>query len=330
MTGPTPRHRKPRRWLRRIGWAALALFVLGNAFAFRHAWAMTHFAADGIRTPAPEDLSLTSRLWVLIWGVCLPRPENHENPARLGLPFEVLLIPSEGGVTLETWRVPCEKPRLKVLVFHGYGGSKDGMLWAAREFHEAGHEVWLTDFRGAGGSTGATTSLGWHEAADVAAVFREAEQRGESAPIVLHGVSMGAVAILRAAHAERLQPAAIIAECPFNRMLDTVKNRFRLMRLPPLPAAHALVFWGGIQQGFNAFALNSEDFASAVTCPTLVLLGADDWRVTRPQAERVRTRLAGPSRFQVFENSGHAIYTAATATQWRQTVGAFLSDFALR
>jgi hypothetical protein len=41
-----------------------------------------------------------------------------------------------------------------------------------------------------------------------------------------------AAAILRAVSAHELSPDALILECPFDRLLTTVQNRFAAMRLP--------------------------------------------------------------------------------------------------
>ena len=60
---------------------------------------------------------------------------------------------------------------------------------------------------------------------------------------------MGAVACLRAVHALGVQPDAMILECPFDRLLTTVRHRFDAVRVPSWPLAELLVFWGGQQSG---------------------------------------------------------------------------------
>src|SRR3712207_7040402 len=53
------------------------------------------------------------------------------------------------------------------------------------------------DMSGHGGSAGNVTTIGYHEAADVAAAYQYAQTLDDR--VVLYGVSMGAAAILRAA-----------------------------------------------------------------------------------------------------------------------------------
>jgi hypothetical protein len=62
---------------------------------------------------------------------------------------------------------------------------------------------------------------------------------------------MGSAAILRAVALRGISPAALVLECPFDRLLSSVENRFAIMGLPPVPVARLLVFWGGIQHGFK-------------------------------------------------------------------------------
>ena len=120
------------RWARRHPWlsaasALLLLVVLANALAYRHAWAMTHFAPDGSRTPPPERLSAAGKLGVLLTGGRLPRPVNDRTPDLAGLGYETHAIDG-GPFALEAWYVPHPNPRGTVLLFHGYGGCKAGLL----------------------------------------------------------------------------------------------------------------------------------------------------------------------------------------------------------
>ena len=80
--------------------------------------------------------------------------------------------------------------------------------------------------RGVGGSDGSTTSIGYHEALDVADAFERERDRSGDAPIILFGYSGGAAAIARAVGTQRLRPHALILETCFDTLLGTVSNRF--------------------------------------------------------------------------------------------------------
>jgi pimeloyl-ACP methyl ester carboxylesterase len=123
-----------------------------------------------------------------------------------------------------------------------------------------------------------------------------------------------------------LKPKAIILECPFNRLLDTICNRFSAMGVPSFPCAPLLVFWGGVQQGYSGFEHNPMDYARSVRCRTLVLHGATDPRVTLEQASELFENIAGEKRFVTFPGVGHEPYLAKEPDEWRTAVRDFLED----
>jgi alpha-beta hydrolase superfamily lysophospholipase len=299
-----------------------------NSVAYLHARAMSHFVPEGSRTPKPEQLGVFGKLRVLLTGVQLPRPINHGSPADMGLAFETVRIPSMRGIELEAWRLPASAGTdgPLVLLFGGYGGSKDGLLNVAGEFLRLEAEVWMVDFRGCGGSTGNITSIGFHEAEDVSAAVRRAQQGSAGRKLVLFGTSMGAAAVLHAVHRGDVSPDGLVLECPFDRLLSTAANRFRLMKLPAFPFAQLLVFWGGFQQGFDGFAHNPADYAGSVRCPTLLLQGERDERVTLEQANRIAGNLGSHGRLVVLPGLGHQSYVAAQPEQWRNAVSTFLES----
>jgi len=301
--------------------------VAANVVAWLHARAMSRFVRTGERTASPEKLGGLAKARVLLTGVTLTRPENRRTPKDMGWEFETVCFRGAKGIQLEAWLVPAAPPTANgiVLLFHGYGASKDSLLSPAVEFRALGWDTLLVDFHGSGGSAGETTSVGWHEAEDVAAAFAEAAKRAPSKPCVLYGVSMGAAACLRAIHVQGVKPDALIVECPFDRMLTTVQHRFHAMHLPSFPLAELLVFWGGWEGGFNAFSHNPADYAPAVQCPSLVLHGVKDARVSVAEVERIYTRLGGSKTMVVLPGLGHESYVAALPDVWRAQIKGHLN-----
>ncbi|MEN9576682.1 MAG: hypothetical protein RL514_4537 [Verrucomicrobiota bacterium] len=309
-----------------MGGLLLAGFLAVNGAAWAHARAMSRFARSGERTASPEKLGVLAKARVVLLGVTLLRPENRRTPKDIGLGFQTMHCVGAKGISLEAWFVPANVPTTNgiVLLFHGYGASKESLLPIAAEFHTMGWDALLVDFHGSGGSAGDTTSVGWHEAEDVAAAFAAAATLAPDKPRVLYGVSMGAAACLRAIHTLGVQPDALILECPFDRMLTTVQHRFHAMRLPAWPLAELLVFWGGRAGGFDAFAHNPVNYAAAARCPTLLLHGGRDPRVTVAEVERIQGALGGPKRLRVFPELGHQSYVEAQREAWRAEVTGLL------
>ena len=198
------------------------------------------------------------------------------------------------------------------------------LLPEAKALHELGYASLLVDFRGSGGSAGAATTIGVSEADDVAAAFAYARRTWPGLTVVLFGQSMGGTAVLRAVIVHGLEPPAVILACPFDRLVTTVGNRFGSMGLPAFPAAGLLVFWGGVQHGFNGFRHNPVDYAKRVRCPVLLLQGDLDPRVTPAQARAIFANLAGEKYFELLLGVGHENHATSNPEQWKKAVQQFL------
>lgn len=305
---------------------ALSAFLALNVLAFRHAGALTRFEADAPAGPsALEEQSLAERAQTLIRGPRLQRPRNTTTPADHGLAYTTEVL-AETSPRLELWCLDLPAPRGVVLLCHGYAGSKSALLPAAAEFHAQGWSTVLLDFRGSGGSEGDQTSLGVHEADDVARAARFARQRSAGGRLVVFGNSMGAAAVLRAVFQGRIRPEALILEAPFNRLLATVRHRFELLGVPSFPSAELLLFWGSVRAEINGFDHQPATYAASVPCPTLVLHGTQDARVSVAEVEEVVAALPEPSSLVLLEGVGHEPYLAARPDEWRAAVEPFLAQ----
>ncbi|MBI3409907.1 MAG: alpha/beta fold hydrolase [Planctomycetes bacterium] len=311
---------------RRLLLAALLLgFVALNILAYIHAYRMTHFVAGVSHPGKPESMSFGQKLNALILGIEVPRPKCSQTPADFDLSFESITIPGRDGNSLAAWLVPHPEAKGLVVLFHGYAACKSNLLSEAKAFHDLGYSTLLVDFRGSGESTGDVTTVGVFEADDVADVFACVCERFQKKPI-LFGQSMGAVAILRALAVHGIEPEAIILECPFNRMLATVQNRFAAMGVPSFPCAQLLVFWGGMQNGFNGFHHNPVDYAKEVRCPTLLMIGDGDPRVTVGDVSEVSNCIGKRCELTIFQGIGHESYVHARPRLWIDTVNGFLGS----
>jgi len=307
-----------RRWL----WGLALLVLLLNVVVALHAWRFTHFTTDaGPRTRNPEKLPASEKIKIILTGLSNPKPVNLAPPT---FPYEDVALASPNG-RLAAWYSPIPRARGMVVLCHGYTSDKSRLRPEAGYFRQLGYAVLLLDFSGNGASEGYQTTIGYREADDVVAAFRWAQARQPGGRVVLYGVSMGAVAILRAEAELGLRPAASIVECPYGSMLQTAQNRFVSMHLPPFPLANLLVWWGSVENGYWAFGLNAGEYARRVTTPTLLLWGTADPRVTRAETDTIFAHLAGPKQRVDFAGSGHEPYWHTHPRQWQRAVAAFLA-----
>jgi len=331
METPTTPPASVGKYVRNVALALGAATVAAvNTLAFRHAHLLTRYvdAPRGLKKH-PSELSSSERFQAALKGVGNPRPQNDQLP---NLPYETIEIKGFGH-TLEAWRISTANAMGTVVLFHGYTSKKSDLLDKALFFHDQGYDVLLVDFSGSGGSTGSKTSIGYHEADEVTAVYRYLLALGEE-HILLFGTSMGAVAILKAMSSEvfrmvGIPPQALILECPFGSMYRAVANRFDNIGLPAFPIAGLMVFWGGVQNGFWAFRHRPTDYAKKISQPTLVIWGAKDPHVRREEVEAVYNNLKGPKSLCCLTNAAHSDFMEADGTHWRDAVTNFLIEQAI-
>lgn len=299
-------HRPSKRQLLQV---VCILFVGLNVLSYLGAYALTHYQQPG--------------QWS--WG--RPKPASTRQPTDIGLTYTTHRIPTLPSEWIETWVIPAAQPQGTVLLFHGNHGTKGNQLLApAQRFHQLHYNTMLVDFRGAGGSSGSTTSLGFWEAEDVELVIQQAQQLSLTPPLVLYGVSMGSAAVLRAIAHHNVQPDAIILELPFTRLTNAIENRLSAFHLPTFPFTELLVFWGGIQQGFNGFTHNPSTYAQQVTCPSLILQGQQDRWITLSELKVFQQQFRGPTQQVLFPTAGHQLLITVDSERWQHKISQFLAD----
>ncbi|HEX2535383.1 MAG TPA: alpha/beta fold hydrolase [Chitinophagaceae bacterium] len=309
---------KRTKAFRRLLKTLLILFLLLNGVAFLHAYRFTHYDSSARKTKDARRLSLGEKLGIVFTGVKNPRPQNEAVPDGA---YETVRLRSNKEI--ECWHIRVPGSRGTVALFHGYGGEKSTLLDKAAVFQRLGYNTLLVDFMGSGGSEGRQTTIGFKEAEEVKTCFDHLKAGGEER-IFLFGTSLGAAAVMKAMRDYQLPVHALILECPFSTMLQTVKNRFGTMGIPSFPMAHLLVFWGGVQNGFNAYRHNPVDYARSITCPVLLLYGAKDEKVTPEETAAIFSRLAGPKSLVTFPLAGHENYLTRYREQWTAAITRFL------
>ena len=312
---------KKRKIVRRVLFITLCVFVSMNMLAYFHAYKFTHFDTSArIKTQDPKKLSFGQKIKTIFLGVNNPRPENKSFPKR-----EFQTVKLKSNKIIECWLIKSTAHRGTVILFHGFSGDKSSMLDKAEIFSDLGYDTMLVDFMGSGGSEGNQTTIGYREAQEVKTAFDYLESSGEQ-HIILFGTSMGAVAIMKAQADYKLKVTAILLECPFGTMLETVQSRFKSMHIPAFPMANLLVFWGGIQNGFNGFKHNPVQYAKSITCPALLLYGEKDEKVSRKEMDAIYRNLNGPKKMVTYPLAAHEDYLIRYKVKWKADISAFLIE----
>jgi hypothetical protein len=128
-----------------------------------------------------------------------PAPSKVEIPDNLGFEVKEVTFNSEDGITLAGWLVPSQNGAT-IILLHGFGGNRTGMIWHARQLVDAGYGVLMYDERASGESEGNYRSYGWEDTRDVKAAIQFLNSHNADKSIGAMGCSMGAdIAVYSAA-----------------------------------------------------------------------------------------------------------------------------------
>ena len=312
-----------KKVLKQVVRILLFIFVILNIIAAFHAYKFTHFY-DNSGTPVKkaEQMSGWEKTKAILFGVNYSKLPITTAPA---FPYQTFHVTTDDGLKLEGWYVPKDSAKGTVILFHGHGSNRGGVLTEANNFHNFGYNVCMVDFRAHGNSEGNICTIGFREAADVKATYDFIVAKGEK-NIILWGISLGAATISRAmANYDGIKPSKVILEMSFGSLPDAVKGRLRTMHLPAQPLATLLTFWGGAEQGFWAFNHKPTEYVKSITVPALVQWGKNDLRVSESETNEIFTNLASPQKqLVVYDNSGHQSLAKNEPEKWNTSIQQFL------
>ena len=300
----------------------VALFILLNIIVAFHAYKFTHFYNNGeIAIKKQEDKTGWDKAKEILFGI---NAVKKKNDVTTDSTFKIIYLTTKDSLKLETWYIAADSSKGTVILFHGHGGNKSGVIKEAESFNKIGYNTLLVDFRAHGSSGGNTCTIGYDESEDVKLAFDYIKANGEK-NIVLWGISMGASTITKAVKDYQINPEKIILEMPFGTIKDAVRGRLKIMGLPAEPIGTLLTFWGGAEHGFWAFGMKPQEFASTIKCPVLLQWGRNDPRVSKREEDILFKNIATANKkFVIYETAGHESLCKKEPAKWEAEVAAFL------
>jgi uncharacterized protein len=316
-----------KNWFKKLGYLLLFVFLLLNIITAFHAYKFTHFYDNVEPLKKPVQMSAAEKFSAMMFGVNYPKNKIKDS---FLLPHSTVYLKNNDSLLIEAWetfKTPTQSQTYTktVIMFHGHGGNKAGILKEAYAFDSMGYRVFMVDFRAHGSSQGNTCTIGFYETNDVQIAYNYVKEKYKG-EIVLWGISMGAATILKAVDEYALKPNKIICEMPFATLQDAVKGRVRMMHLPEQPISTLLGFWGGTQQGFWAFGYKPKDYAAKINCPVLLQWGKQDPRVTSKETYDIYNNIKSQKQLVVYENAGHQSLCKHDFDKWYSNVNTFLKN----
>lgn len=281
---------------------------------------------------------------VLIHGMTHPERRTYASalahdmatePAELNFVGEAMEFRFDDGTMSPGWIVNGTSDNGVTIIFtHGWSDSRYGGLSRVPELAAFASRIVVYDMRGHGDSTAKQCGLSIRETGDLLALMDQVDDGG---PMILWGSSMGAGITIAAAAAEctaqqqvdqemqRKRLLAVVAEGPFRFPTQAAGRHLRIRRVPPQPIAWLaekhFAFWQGeTRQSFDRAA-----HAANVTCPLLIMHGAED-DICPIESSRAIAAAAPNSEFVAFDGAMHEHLARYDETRYRETLEAFFKN----
>ena len=224
-----------------------------------------------------------------------PRIVETTSLAQLGLTGRVVRLPTLRGKHLFGWLLPgtVQTPAPAVIVLHGWGANAEMMLPLARPLQAAGMTVLLIDARNHGSSDADTFSSMPRFAEDLDAAIDWLKTQPEALPgqIAVIGHSVGAAAALLSA-SRRHDLAGVISLATFAHPATMMRRWLAAKGMPYLPLGWYVLHYVQHVIGHRFDAIAPLNTITRVTCPVLLVHGADDSTVPVADAHAIHARRA--------------------------------------
>jgi len=205
---------------------------------------------------------------------------------------------SADGVTLRGWLLrPVSPNGDSVLVLHGLGDNRLGMIGYAELFLAHGYTVLLPDARAHGESGGALATYGLLEARDIHQWVDFLAEAAHPRCIYGMGESMGASQLLQSLETES-RFCAVVAESPFSTFREIAYDRMgqpfhlgpwmgRIVLRPMVEIAFLRARW---KYGVRIAVISPEDAVARSSVPVLLIHGQIDGNIPVRHSRAIHAR----------------------------------------
>ena len=247
------------------------------------------------------------------------RARAEEIAAVAGASWREAAISSADGAALKGWvflPAPERDSGKAVILLHGAGDSRRGMLGFTRFFAQRGYAALVVDSRGHGVSAGPRVTYGLLEKTDMARWADYLLSLKPGARLYGLGMSMGASILIQALDTEK-RFRSIVAECPYSTFRAAASER--IPRLTGLPAAFASPIIGAaflyaqLRYGYDLDAVSPVESLRRAQTPVLLIHGLADERTDPIQSRALHA--ANPAISELWEVPGAKHVQASVVAQ---------------
>jgi alpha-beta hydrolase superfamily lysophospholipase len=254
--------------------------------------------------------------------------------ARFGAVLRDVSVTATDGTNLRAWFArPANGNGEVVMLFHGVGDNREGMMGFAELFLSRGFSVLVPDSRAHGESRGDFPTYGIRESGDVHRWSDWLENEQHPKCIFGMGESMGAAVLLQGL-AEENRFCAVIAESSFASFRDVAYVRVGQIfhagawfgKVALRPAVEMAFLYGRLTREVNLANASPEKAVVGSRVPILLIHGLADNNIPSQQSEWIRARNPTDITLWSVPNAGHCGAVNAAGQEFNaRVIGWFVS-----
>jgi dipeptidyl aminopeptidase/acylaminoacyl peptidase len=252
---------------------------------------------------------------------------------RFGAALEDASVTASDGSRLKAWHAhPTKSNGNSVILIHGIGDNRQGMMGFAELFLSQGYAVLVPDSRAEGTSGGGFPTYGVEESKDVRDWFDWLETRQHPSCVFGMGESMGAAIVLQSVKTTPF--CAVVAESPFASFRQVsyirVGQIFRsgewLGQYALRPSVELAFLYARLTRGVNLTAASPELAVTGSKVPILLIHGLADDNIPPRQSEMIRDH--NPADITLWEvpAAGHCGAVSVAAEEFDSRVLGWFSS----
>lgn len=271
--------------------------------------------------------------WIAVSRALYPQimtsEEDEYSPAGYpDLDLREVTFPAQDGLPIRAWWIPGERPHT-VVVVHGFRWGREIMLPQAALYARAGYSVLVPTLRGSAKPGERTqTSFGYFERLDVRGAVTWARQQAAPA-VALHGISMGAAAVLLAAEGDP-HVTAVIAEAGYEDLGSLMDGAFEhFLGVPAFPFGPVAMRLGAWRGRLDLAAVRPREAARRLHRPLLLIHGKEDGIIPWQNSLAIYQAASAPRELWLPDRAGHGTALSAEPERYREVVLTFLATWLL-
>lgn len=271
----------------------------------------------------------------------IPTPPGEEyDPYREGMkewvlkvraiPHDDIEIESRDGLKLRAKYYEHSEGAPIEIMLHGYrGNSERDMSAGVLRAFKLGRSVLLIDLRGSGESEGRTVSFGILERDDCLLWVDYLVSRfGNSRPIILTGISMGAATVMSCSCAD-LPPCVVgvLADCGFSSAKLIIKKVVSEMGLPADILYPFIKLGARIFGGFDLDGLTPLEAVKSARVPIFFTHGDVDNFVPCNMSVDCHAACASEKELFIVEGAGHGLCYPVANERYLERIDKFFAQY---